>query len=186
MQKKFCEICKNEISKKYRHGKRWSNARFCSLQCNGFSKRGDLELRFKSKITIQENGCWGWIGAKTLGYSVISYGRKQLKASRVSWFVYNGFWSTKGVHICHTCDNPECVNPAHLFLGSSLINNLDKIKKGRSPIHSGKKEVLSAEKVKKILKSKSNNAELSKEYGVSEITIYRVKRRMTWKDVCVA
>jgi hypothetical protein len=77
------------------------------------------------------NGCWEWTGCQDAN----GYGRFCLKgqrrlASRVSWMLHNGA-IPEGLFVCHKCDNPPCVNPAHLFLGTAKDNMQDCKRKGR-------------------------------------------------------
>ena len=74
-------------------------------------------------------GCWIWFGARLNGKGYGSYFGKI--ASRVSWEHFEGP-IPEGFHVLHTCDNPRCVNPSHLFLGTNDDNCKDKAQKGRA------------------------------------------------------
>lgn len=92
-----------------------------------------LAQRWAAKIDTSghPNGCWIWLAAKTCGYGVINIGNGiTRKASRVTWELLIGP-IPKGMHVLHRCDNPPCVNPAHLFLGTHLDNVADMNAKGR-------------------------------------------------------
>jgi hypothetical protein len=87
------------------------------------------------KFQIKRDGCWGWSGSKDgRGYGKISSraGRKGSpeKAHRVSFEREYGE-IPKDLNVCHSCDNPECTNPNHLFLGTQKDNMRDCSKKGR-------------------------------------------------------
>ena len=80
----------------------------------------------------QDNGCWEYQGGKNnLGYGLIRDGNKMRSAHRVSYEEHNNQKIPKYLCVCHTCDNPKCVNPDHLWLGTRQDNTDDMIKKGR-------------------------------------------------------
>jgi len=96
--------------------------------------RKSIEEKFWSKVT-KTDGCWMWGGVKTLkGYGIIRVGGrvdpKNLRAHRISWLLHNGP-VPRGLMVCHHCDNPSCVRPDHLFVGTAVDNVHDSIKKGR-------------------------------------------------------
>lgn len=87
--------------------------------------------RFLNKVNKGEK-CWLWTGAKnTEGYGYLKIQGKMFRAARVSYELFKGIIPL-GMIVMHTCDNPPCVNPAHLVIGRSKDNTLDMIKKGRA------------------------------------------------------
>lgn len=86
--------------------------------------------RFWAKVRKSE-GCWEWIGCKNKkGYGQFGLLRRAHAAHRVAWELAYGK-IPKGLHVCHHCDNPGCVRPDHLFLGTNLDNHKDSAAKGR-------------------------------------------------------
>lgn len=101
------------------------------LPVEGMENLEDDLKRFWSKVTKgKPNECWVWHGANVRGYGQFWFRGKKARASRASWSIHfgeikNGLW------VLHKCDNPPCVNPKHLFLGTRSDNMLDCFKKGR-------------------------------------------------------
>jgi hypothetical protein len=108
-------------------------------------------------------------------------------AHRMMWRVTYGD-IPPGVHVLHRCDNPSCVNPAHLFLGDAQANVDDKMRKGRhryghvtGETHGMAK--LTEEQVREILASDVPGKRLAKQYGVSDTTIYDIRKRRIWSHI---
>lgn len=89
-----------------------------------------LEERFFAQVE-KTPGCWKWKGVKRrFGYGAMAIGKTGIIASRASWIIHNGP-IPDGMQVCHRCDNPECTNPEHLFLGTNADNTRDSVAKGR-------------------------------------------------------
>jgi DNA-binding CsgD family transcriptional regulator len=96
--------------------------------------------RFEVKYARSDSGCWEWLASKNRkGYGLFS-SQLESSAHRFSYSHYVGEIPV-GIHVLHKCDNPSCVNPNHLFLGSNADNMADKVAKGRQP--KGKTHVFS-------------------------------------------
>lgn len=86
--------------------------------------------RFESRID-KSGDCWIWQGrARQGGYGYLGWCGENERAHRVAWMIAHGP-IPNGLCVCHTCDNPLCVRPSHLWLGTQLENNEDKVRKGR-------------------------------------------------------
>jgi HNH endonuclease len=139
-----------------------------------FSWREKLEFY---SIPEPNSGCWLWLGAVCkYGYGRLILQNRQRKAHHVSWIVHCGK-IPKGMHICHKCDVPACVNPQHLFLGTHADNMKDRARKGRYPAK------LDAAAVYAIRNDRRKLREISADHGVSIGTISRVQNGLARKYV---
>lgn len=134
-KEKVCECCGSVFKKRERDSvKQWEGRRFCSKTCKDKSNtRTQINERFWSFVKTSSAGCWEWTGATDgRGYGQISTTRNgsPVKAHRLSWSIHFGD-IPKGLNVCHACDNPKCVNPNHLMLGTQKANMVDASKKGR-------------------------------------------------------
>lgn len=95
-------------------------------------KKEKTKLLIESKINrFSKNSCWIWIGAKNeKGYGVIQIDGKRHRAHRLVYELYVGS-IPPGMLVCHSCDEPSCCNPKHLWLGTNADNQRDKHAKGR-------------------------------------------------------
>lgn len=139
------------------------------------------------KNVQKTQGCWLWTGSKwSNGYGRIMVGKKRRKAHRISFLIHNGSLP-KDKLVCHTCDNPSCCNPKHLFLGSVADNSRDSVSKLRHAF--GERNgiaKLTEQEVKIIREARAPRLsnlclKLAKRFGVSLSTIYHVRSYCTWR-----
>jgi hypothetical protein len=130
--------------------------------------------RFMAKVDKNENGCWLWTAAKNIkGYGAFARvdGVKVEPAHRSSFIMFNGE-IPKGMLVCHKCDNPSCVNPEHLFLGTPADNSKDMTEKWRT------KSKFTPEIIREIRLAKGKARDLANQYGVkSHGTILNIKHK---------
>lgn len=148
------------------------------------------KARFDSKwIRDEGTGCWEWQASKDKdGYGGFWAGKElgkehEIRAHRASWLIHKGKIPDDSL-ICHTCDNPSCVNPDHLFVGTPMDNMQDKIKKGRQPQGAdyGRSPLMDCD-IPKIRASVTPATDLAIIYGVTQSTILAIKHRRKWKHV---
>gem|GEM_PF-1246966 len=197
--KKKCLLCGTIYLVAKRH---YESSKFCSNSCKcstagkkssqKIHKKWEQETHQETKAIMKEafekffdktDGCWEWKGGKKnygkkLPYGSFSFRDKRTNiAHRISYELYRGL-IPKGLIVMHICDNPPCVNPDHLKVGTYLDNQKDKVRKGR-----GKVEKLSEEEVKEILsrfKMGVKGCRIAKDFGISQSTASSIKHRKLW------
>lgn len=148
--------------------------------------------RFIEKVIKGEDNekdCWTWVAATTRG----GYGHfrrlidgkwKMYKAHRYSYEAFNGLIN-ENLQVCHSCDNPLCVNPAHLFTGTAKENIQDMIKKGRRVISRNPKhkwlDRKTVDAMREDFKQGMRQAEISLKYEYSRSQVSRVVLCQIWK-----
>lgn len=157
-----------------------------SLTAKSARNRGNPEARFHDSYIPEPNsGCWLWLGRPIMpkGYGTITVDDRQLLAHRYSWVLHHGAIES-GLFVMHRCDNPACVNPDHLRLGSHRDNTDDMLAKSRQARGQQIKiSKLTPEQVIEIRRSPFGSWKLAKMYGVSRPSIRAVKRGETWKHI---
>lgn len=152
-----------------------------------------IEERFL-KYVKKTKDCWVWTGAKA-GTGKNAYGHLSVRKGRarrahmISWELYRGPIS-EGLCVCHKCDNPACVNPNHLFLGTRSDNAVDMYQKGRGPNNRGENNGRAKLSPKQVIEIRERyatgeiyQAELAKEYGVTQAVVQKLIRRKIWKHI---
>lgn len=151
---------------------------------------GDAIERFHKKYIKQEDGCWIWTGGARPNAKGTLYGRhwneygKSEGSHRFSYRIHKGK-IPKGLYVCHTCDNPLCVNPEHLFIGTHKDNMEDMVNKNRSYKGCGEDKGVSKltnSQANEIRESTLSQSKLAKIYGVSQTCIGRIKRGETYNS----
>jgi len=148
-------------------------------------------LKYCYKLNIYSN-CWEWIGSKNSK----GYGRKWdsnrkrcWTAHRLVYELFHGQLKSSKIQVCHTCDNPPCVNPDHLFLGTNQDNQIDSRNKGRLSNRKGSKHpghILTEKQVRRIKKvlqsdkTMKNRDLLAQQYDISLATITSISDNRNW------
>jgi len=154
----------------------------------------DFRKNFWSRVDKSKD-CWLWTGAKIKGYGSLRYQQKHKYAHRVAWELTKGAIPPNLV-VCHHCDNPACVRPSHLFIGTQADNLKDMNAKGRNGAFTKPECVprgenhcrakLSQTKADEIrsLYTQGNwsQRKLAQKYGVSQKLIYLIVNLKHWID----
>ncbi|QZI78635.1 hypothetical protein 22664UKE3-2_060 [Escherichia phage vB_EcoP-22664UKE3-2] len=147
-------------------------------------KNGTASERLAELSVAEESGCIRFTGhLDGEGYGRIMVARVKYMAHRLSYSINKGP-IPDGYVVRHKCDNPSCINPEHLEVGTQADNIADKVSRGRQARGSGAgRAILTEESVREIRSSPLKVSELSTLYGVSVVSIRNILRRKTWQHV---
>jgi hypothetical protein len=130
--------------------------------------------------------CWLWTGLTKKGYGYFVINARQVRAHRFSYELVNGP-IPDGYIVCHRCDNPACVNPAHLFLGTATINMADKMGKGREARGARIKKSTLTDADIRVIRARYSAGEtqraIAADFGVTNKAVGYIVRRQTWTHV---
>ncbi len=195
----ICQVkgCDRLIGKKVSLG-------YCSKHYQRYKKHGDphksdwrklkgsnLEEKLRFNSIEDENGCWIWQGARFSNkYGCINVGKRRNRLThRLAYELWNGEVSSD-LFVCHHCDQPLCVNPNHLFLGTDQDNMNDKVKKGRGNCGRGENQgssILTEKEVQQIkyfcLVKEMSQRKIARLYKVSPQGINDIIKGINWKHV---
>lgn len=157
------------------------------IQYHGLSEYERL-LKWTDVKGVED--CWDWLGSrhKKMWHGQWRNGDGNIElAHRAAWRLMRGPIPT-GLCVLHRCDNPSCLNPKHLFLGTRSDNTHDMWDKGRARPKSSKGEKhgcakLTDELVRDIRSSKESGVELARRLSITQTTICDIRKRRTWKHI---
>ena len=161
-------------------------------------RRAPLDQRFWRYVQPASDGCWHWQGAvNEHGYGVIGRagrGTGLVKAHRLSYEIATGLRLRRDQLVCHHCDNPRCVNPAHLFVGTPRDNVIDMWRKGRGflpprlPGSRNPSAKLDERRIHEVFRLRHQGLttyEIADVFAMSKTAICAVLNRKTWRHVHV-
>lgn len=139
-------------------------------------------------VKVQKgDGCWEWSATKNnRGYGMVGINYHHYLAHRISYLIHNGPFQ-KRAKVLHKCDNPKCVNPEHLFLGSMKDNTKDMLEKGRGAV--GTRSIHAKVTEDDVLQMRimssegASTAEIARRFGLTPGTVSVAVRGLKWKHV---
>jgi len=146
----------------------------------------ELERMEEAVLPVTESGCWLWLGnIDKDSYGVFWFEGKKYRAHRRLYELTTGNEIDKQMLACHKCDNPMCVNPSHIFIGTCKANLVDARDKGRHFVGSKNgRSKLSEDEALFILTCGLSTSFLMDNFNVSKATINMIKRGRTWRHLC--
>jgi len=147
--------------------------------------------RIQPLYTINwQTGCWNWNTPASNGYGYTRHNGARVRAHRLTYALTYGEVPA-GLQVCHSCDNPRCVNPTHLFLGTQSENTKDAVAKGRQKYPARKGEAcswakLTADAVKKIRGFCAFGVPqhtIAAQFGISQQQVSKINNGQRWASV---
>lgn len=171
--------------------------RYCSKACAGAARRARAPLATRLIAKVQHGDpdeCWPWTGARTRdGYGSISRGdgtTRSMLTHRAAYLIANGELPAD-IEVCHSCDNPPCCNPAHLFSGTHTVNMRDAKDKGRmigpgrarETRNGGNKYSPETIQLVRALGGTMSQQRIADQIGMGQSHVSRILRRKNWQTL---
>jgi hypothetical protein len=169
--------------------------KFCGQACYQAHPKKHIPFSERFWALVEKGpGCWNWKGCDDgqQGYGRIKYEQRNIGAHRASWLLHFGE-IPDGLHVCHGCDNPKCVRPEHLFLGTNEENRADCVAKGRQKCGDNRGSRHGMSKVTEvdvkairaayIPQKHGNKAKIAAQFGISESAVVQIIWRKRWQHL---
>ncbi len=207
---KSCEHCAKKFHNRRPSGRaiepyKWKTTKYCSRGCKVAASVGreahnkgvkeDIKIRFLRHVkkNVGPKKCWEWQGSSGgKGYGYFQVDGIKMLAHRVSFKIFKGgIPEGSGFHgfcVCHKCDNPSCVRPVHLFLGTHLVNMKDRDQKGRRAPANGANHGMAKLQEREVIEIRRmaetfTQKELAKMFAASVSTVSMIINRKIWTHI---
>lgn len=196
-EEKVCKVCGSKYTRRRDSGKltclrQWEKSTVCGMNCSrqlareAVKRKWDIppEVRFWEKVDVEDRNlsidkCWEWKGSRTeTNYGQFRSMGTTVLAHRFSYELHKGK-IPEGLFVRHHCDNPPCVNPNHLEVGTARDNNDDKKKRGRSRNGKRTRDWVVIE----VYKAEGSCSKIAKKFGMSKEVVRKIKRKLNFKDL---
>jgi len=178
-------FCRKHYRRFFKHG----NPNM--VLCENVGTKKTIQEQLWNRVEIDSNDCWNFIGCKNRGYGRLGYKGKLIYAHRLAWILTNG---EIPVDMCvlHRCDNPACIFPNHLFLGTYKDNMQDMISKNRQrysfisghPSFNTKLDQGQVKEIRGLYDSGDiSQYKLAKLYGVTKSCIQKIISKNSWRNI---
>lgn len=145
-----------------------------------------IPQRFMSKVSVGDD-CWIWTAGRfPSGYGAFSLKGRLYRAHRMAFMLFRGE-IPPGLCVCHRCDQPACVNPAHLFLGTNAENSADMVAKHRhaAGVRNGRAKLTEDDvrEIRECIREGDSQRHVAQRFGVSQVLVGLIARRKSWRNV---
>jgi hypothetical protein len=183
-----CPVCGNQVKRRLCEAKYRPHQTVvcCSRSCADTHKKTRYKENFFKKVAKGNDGeCWIWTAGISRGYGIVSREGRSIKAHRLSYEIHHGP-IPPGMLVMHSCDNPSCVNPEHLSVGTETDNVRDMINKGRNKDRRGEKHPLKKLSLKQVeeirqLRGLMGHKLIAEKFGISKSHVSGIQRGEYWK-----
>jgi hypothetical protein len=143
-----------------------------------------LRIRLEEKSTpVPESGCWLWLGnPNASGYGLVTHMGRSILAHRAAHIIFKGA-IPEGMEVCHKCDTPLCINPAHLFAATHGENMRDAHRKGRksNKRESNPRAKVTSSQVAAIRNDGRLVRVIARDFGISPAAVSMIRTGRNWK-----
>lgn len=157
-----------------------------SIEVKGFTNHKNLITRFNRFVAAPDtNGCRNWTGGKTYkGYGVFKFQGKSMGAHKAAAVALYGTVK-KGLLVCHKCDNPSCVNPHHMYIGTAKQNQQDCVIRGRKPRVGVPRKLMQTDiPVIRYMRTRGiSQRSIAHAFGIADATVRDIEAGKMWKWV---